>query len=449
MVSGETVNGYGLDPVFERECAIAACTRSDFWTLVGNEVEIDGLQDPVVQTVFRAVATIAEKTGRGPSSPSVVVQRVKSVFDRGKLTRSQFEDTREFLLDAMERESLDLDAVVAELADVVKHRIQQTAIDEGIRAHANHSDMRRLQTLLERADRVGKSNRALGTIVGGSVLNDVRKINTMARLGCGVQEIDEIMRGGPPRKTYNVVVGPSGGGKSIFMNTVYTTFLAHGGNALYLSMELSDDLQIVRTISSLTQVPSDDIMSSDEAFAEAEKRMQSLESGGYLGLGIVRYESARSMSVEDVDRWIEDEEAARGVRFDLLVVDYASLLVDPSKKVDHESLASVAVKLRELAMRRNLWVWTGAQPTGEGMSQKTKRIDLNHTGGSLKIAHTADTVITINPEPDNLMARYFLAKFRSGKSREEVGPLPTDFEYGRSSPVTWDEWPFDMETRTL
>ena len=51
----------------------------------------------------------------------------------------------------------------------------------------------------------------------------------------------------------------------------------------------------------------------------------------------------------------------------------------------------------------------------------------------------SDLVQTLNVRDDGEQIMFYVAKNRTGKSRQQIGPLPHEFECGRIAPVLRDE----------
>ncbi len=123
------------------------------------------------------------------------------------------------------------------------------------------------------------------------------------------------------------------------------------------------------------------------------------------------------------------------------MVDYADRVGAKAKKGEQQSeylgALSVYEGLRLYAAERKIFCWTASQASRQKDARK-KRLDLDDVADSMHKIRVADLVITLNVTGDDgtdPMIKLFIAKHRTGRSRVEVGPLPTEFERARICPI--------------
>ena len=119
---------------------------------------------------------------------------------------------------------------------------------------------------------------------------------------------------------------------------------------------------------------------------------------------------------------------------DVVALDYADKCTAPSKdKSAYKVMELVYEGFRIWMHQTKKWGFTASQSTrGDKRSKKPK--DLDDVADSINKVRVVDQVITLNLDDDDEM-KFHIAKNRFGRSRQTVGPLPTDFACGAISPV--------------
>ena len=122
------------------------------------------------------------------------------------------------------------------------------------------------------------------------------------------------------------------------------------------------------------------------------------------------------MTVEHLDGYIDDLYKV-GHKFDLVCVDYLTLLTAPGADNSNEAGKAITRKLRALTYKYNIPFWTACQINRDGMKEKQQ--ELSHIAESIAIAAEADLIISLNQQPEdkemNIMRVTFL-KSRLGSN---------------------------------
>ena len=430
---------YELDAEFERIVAQLLVTRPRFFKRVIKEIDPESIQEIGAQLVIGLCKTFR----RAPTSTVLIRQRARSYMDKGKLTEDEVGHIFELLEDADE----DADAysdedVLEELVPVLRRRMEKEALDVGLKAFGNQEELGKVSEILNRAYRLGTSESMLGTHLSSDIMDQIERLRLVKKLPSGVAELDAALGGGLERGSMALYVGPTGAGKSMSLSHTGCDAITNNLNVAYATLELGEEYVYSRIVSNLTDICWEDIMNVSRSAKKARKRLKILEEQALLGFCTVRYFTPHATTVSDIKDWVEEEEENYGKSIDLICVDYASLLSDPGKKAKHEELTSIAEQMRSLAADKKCWVWSAAQSKAEAHDRRTKKIDSQHTAGSMGLPRTADLVITLNPRDEGATMMFRIAKNRYGRSGEDIGPLPHEFEKGRVCPIVREGWPF-------
>ena len=434
---------YKLDPVFERIVAQMLSTNATFYRKVGKHISPEIIQEPAAKTVVEMCKIMAEMDGKPPSSSVVVRQRLRSIYDSGKLDAETLSDALALLDDADEdADAYSVDDIVKELTPVLKRHAQKDALDTAIDAFSKRQDLSEVGDLLSSAFRIGITDSSLGSQLSSKVMDQISELRNAKKLPTGILELDAAISGGLDRGSLALFVGPTGSGKSMSLSHVAADAVSNGISVAYATLELGEEYVHARIISNLTDLCWEDIVANDRTMESAKTRLEILENDGLLGFCTVRYFTPNATSIADIDQWIKEEEETYGKTIDLVCIDYAALLSAPTKKAKYEELTEIAENMRSLAADRKCWLWSAAQVKASAHDRRNKKITSDQAAGSMGLSRTADLVITLNPRDEGETLMFRVDKNRYGRGGEDIGPLPHDFARGRVSPVVRDGWPF-------
>lgn len=425
------ITPYGFDPVFERAVVTLCCTNTRFYGRVGHELDPELFKYEASKFAMRACHAIAKDVGHGPSTGTVVIQRLRRWMDDGKATLEIVKKVCELLDDAEDAGLPEADQIIAELAPVIAQRIRDQAVQSAIESFGRKGDLSKAVQLEERASRIGVVDTSVGTLLGTDSWQELSELRNLERLKTGVPELDGVLDGGLQRQGLGIVVGGPGDGKSMMLSHIGAVNLLDGLFVGYATLELPRPLVLARTKANLTSMPINALVNEDSK--EAQRRLQQLSSG--LGKFVVQDFTAYATTIEDIKDWVARCEDTYGKKMDLLIVDYGDKLGVKKQKDEDSGYTSgriVFEGLRIYSVERKMFVWTASQATRQ--KDKRKRLDLNDVADSMHKVRVADLVVTLNlKEQDGAdpEVTFYVAKHRTGKSRVEVGPFPAAYELGQ------------------
>lgn len=181
------------------------------------------------------------------------------------------------------------------------------------------------------------------------------------RLSTGYKEIDQLTNGGilADGKFVGVIFGETNMGKSIMLTNFATNAVRQGKNALIISLELSEILYATRTYADLYDLPISQINFLQE---ELNQKISAHPNYGKL---YVKEFPPGTVTVEQVSGFIENL-LRKGYHFDLVCVDYLTLLSAPKADNSNEAGKELTRKLRALTYKFNFPIMTAAQLNREG-----------------------------------------------------------------------------------
>ena len=437
--TAETEKPYGLDPRFERACAVLACSRPKLWARVLVHLDPPLLGDPLNRLLVQTVAGIAaEREGRGPDSALVVLQRLRRQMGDGKVTWEEVCAASDAIDDAEAGGLPSDDSVADELLPVLKKRLRHKAAMEAVHSWSKKDDLASVVDLAQQADRLGVVDADPGVVLGVGVFDLIAKMRGMERLPTGVSQLDDLCDGGLHRGGLGVAIGDPGGGKSMFLNHVGATAYMNHLNVAMATLELPEAMVMQRFVANVLGAPIAEVGRCLPETTEQLGDVVKLCQGAFACKEFAPHAS----TVDDILGWVKAREDVTSRKVDLLVVDYADKLVAPGKQYKDDggygSMRVVYEGLRVASHEAARWTWTASQARRQKgrdkgkpqLGQQPTRLDLSDAADSMHKVRVADLVVTLNT-PDEGVIDYFVAKHRTGRGREATGPLPHDWECGR------------------
>lgn len=245
------------------------------------------------------------------------------------------------------------------------------------------------------------------------IYRDVEKFiqesrTTNNRIPLGFKEIDKVVNGGLPQdgKVLCVVSAPTNMGKSIFLANVAVNAAKQGKNVLIVSLEMSETVYASRVYADLYNIPINSIpMMTDEL-------RQKVGSERYGNIKIKEFPPS-TLTVRALDGYIE-QLIRQGEKFDLICVDYLTLLYAPNSDNSNEAGKSIARQMRAMSYKYKCPVFTAAQINREGMSNTP---DMRFFAESIAICAEADLIISLYRQEEDLtmgIIRAVILKSRLG-----------------------------------
>jgi|TARA_R110000851_G_scaffold57177_2_gene133343 replicative DNA helicase len=228
----------------------------------------------------------------------------------------------------------------------------------------------------------------------------------------GMEALDQkgILNGGLGRGEIGVVAAPTGVGKSHMLVNLGAAAVKRGKNVIHYTFELTENGTGLRYDSNLCMIPSNEITERSDEVRDAYAEMEG------LGRLIIKEYPTGAATVQTLRSHIE-KLSLKGFIPDLLVIDYADIMRS-SRQYDsmrHE-LKKVYEDLRNLAMEKQIPIWTASQSNRESASSDI--VGLENMSESYGKAQVADVVISISRKPTEKasgLGRIFIAKNRAGR----------------------------------
>lgn len=425
---------YNLSAAFEAAAVVLACTRPQFYGRIGYAISHELLSSSAGALALKAAQSIARDTGSGPGSSLLVFQRLHRWREDGAVTMEQITDVLDLFDDAEDATLPDEDGVVTELAPVLQQRLRDAGARVAIDAAGKSKSLSAVVELEKRAARIGHVDTSIGCIIGDASFADIEELQNMERLEIGVPEIDQALEGGHQRGGLCLWIGSSGDGKSMALSHCAGVHTRQKMLTCYATLELPRPQVQARIIANMTGLPINAILRDKRVMNDARDRLRAMDAGTC----VVQEFPPQGTTLDDLFHWIDNTEQQIGQEVQSVYIDYLDKVVASMKKQDSDYHQGRIVfeGFRNYIAERNKFGWSASQATRRKKSRGNDILGLDDISDSMHKARVADLVMTINLSEDQSEVSIFVAKHRTAPAKKLIGPLPTEYGFGRLSPLS-------------
>jgi archaellum biogenesis ATPase FlaH len=244
--------------------------------------------------------------------------------------------------------------------------------------------------------------------------------------------VDNILGGGWSKSTLNVIMGETGGGKSMWLHNIAVNSANAGTNVLIVTLEMTTRKVMRRLGSMRLKINADEYDEKSKDTVFMKQRLNNLKSQSSVGnlfdsqpgkIFVKKYNTS-DCTVTDIDNYIRKFEEVKRIKVGVLLVDYINIM-SIEKGFDITNMLYLKGKhlaegLRKIADKYECAVITATQ-TDKSVwgASDLKLADIPE---SKAIADTSDSVwgIIRNPEMKrNNLYKLKILKLRDGEHHEE------------------------------
>ena len=299
----------------------------------------------------------------------------------------------------------DLDYVKNEFsAFCINQNLKQAIVESVDLLKAGNYD--RIKDLVDKAMKVG-----VDSDLGHDYLLDfelrTEEINRNT-VPTGWDCLNELMDGGLGPGELGVAVAPSGVGKTWVLCALGAAAVKAGLNVVHYSLELSEHYVGQRYDTVFTQIPSSDVKDKKEEVFE--------KIGKLKGNLMIKYFPPKGVSSKRIEAHIEKMTAA-GNKPDLVIIDYADLLLSHTNKSDstYGEQGGVYIELRGMGGELGIPIWTASQTNRSAIDSEV--IEADKVADSYAKVMNADFIMSISRKAKDKLndtARFHIMKNRFG-----------------------------------
>lgn len=205
--------------------------------------------------------------------------------------------------------------------------------------------------------------------------------------------LNTITKGGFVRKTLNILMAGTGGGKSLAMCHFAATNLMHGKNVLYITLEMSEEKISERIDMNLIDISVDELARLPrETF---ERRVAKIKSKTNGKLIVKEYPTASAGS-SHFRHLIHELRLKKNFIPDIIYIDYLNICCSARFKSGTDSytyVKAIAEELRGLGVEFNVPIVSATQVNRSGFNSSD--MDLGDTSESFGLPATADLFLAL------------------------------------------------------
>lgn len=264
----------------------------------------------------------------------------------------------------------------------------------------------RIKELVDKAMKVGVESE-----LGHEYIEDyIKRIEEVDRetISTAWDCVNELMDGGLGPGELGVIVAPSGVGKTWVLCALGAAAVKAGRSVVHYSLELSEHYVGQRYDTVFSGVPSADLKDRKDEVLEKIKRLK--------GKLLIKYFPPKGISSKKIEAHLEKMIAA-GNRPDLIIIDYADLLLSHSNKSDstYGEQGGVYIDLRGMGGELGIPIWTASQTNRSGIDSEV--IEADKVADSYAKVMNADFIMSVSRKSKdklNNTARFHIMKNRFG-----------------------------------
>ncbi len=339
---------------------------------------------------------------RLPADPGVIKEVLAKGISESRIRKDMIPDVKAKLKHLISLKIDDRDFIIDKVSEFAKHQ----ALSDAILRSVDLIEKKEFDAVVEitrKANEVGCDDTLgsydyVGESLGRKTYRDDLAAGKIVHSGIptGIGPMDAMLyHRGWGRKELSLIMGGAKSGKTTMLIDAARAACLLGYNVLYVTLEVASKIVAERLDASISEIPFAEIaVRAEEAFDAVNAVMA---KGGVFKLH--EYPSG-SMTPQNLNRLISRYEAM-SVKFDLVVVDYADLMI-PTRTMDDviENSKRIYIDLRGIAQEHDLAMLTATQTNREGMKAAVAK--LTDISDDINKARTCDLLISINATADEV-----------------------------------------------
>lgn len=230
------------------------------------------------------------------------------------------------------------------------------------------------------------------------------------RIKFSIDILNTITDGGLTTKTLNILMAPTGVGKSLIMCDFATSNLRDGLNVLYITNEMAEERIGQRIDANIldTDINSIKHMTRDN-YIKKFKKITSKTAGKL----IVKEYPPAAANVNHYRALLQELAIKKGFKPDVIYVDYLNIMSSARLRLGgavntYSLVKSIAEELRGLAVEQDVAIITATQTNRDGNDNSD--IDLGNTSESFGLPMTADLMIGVMQTEEMMKQGHYLFK---------------------------------------
>jgi replicative DNA helicase len=385
---------------FELLLLSAAVKNTEIYNRVSGFVDGSTFSSALSVEVFDIVHAFFEDNKRVPNQ-----QELLHLYKRDRIIENPQTVTQ--FVELIFTQEVDVEFVVKELQRYVRLRkleglfrssYEKLKLGQNVEVSTVVSDMFRIETAaLDSKHIYGVNIDEADYLLEQSSKRDPVPTN--------LKYLNEVLDGGLCAGQLGVILAPTSYGKTMTMLNFAIYAWMKGKNVLFVTLEMREFSILRRAIMILGgALKMDANMDTIRAVTTHAK-----------GKFIILYRPVKTVTVDYLYSAYH-QAMADGVKFDVVFLDYADLLMSQREyKEKRFELSNIFESLKSFAQVVEIPVWSATQANREGMRAET--VKMEHMSEDISKAFISDVILSLGDKVQtNTTVKFFLAKHREGKS---------------------------------
>ena len=238
------------------------------------------------------------------------------------------------------------------------------------------------------------------------------KQTRLARTSTGYDYIDICMKGGYLKGSLIGFLGGPKSGKSTWLTNLAARSVALGYNTAYITLELQEELVLMRIGSNLLELPLDEYDKIAQDTDRLRNKLNDFKSTSFHPVGVLHVKEfpSSTASVNDIKSYLKKVEEIIGIKFDNVFVDYINIMKNwrnPNTENTYMKIKQISEDLRAMAMEEQWAVITVTQTNRGGWDAED--LNITNVSESAALIHTVDMLFGIITSPEmKARSEYYL-----------------------------------------
>ena len=398
MNSQDTLSKYGQS--FQTKVISALLTDVKLMDTLSEIIHKKFFESEANKWIIGEVKSYYEEYKKAPTLDVFKVQLSK--LDNSSITKTIVEQLRTIYTQVGKE---DLDYVKNEFASFCRNQNLKEVIVQSVDLlKAGNYD--KIKELVDKAMKVGVES----DLGHDYILDYISRVDEIDRstVATDCECVNELMDGGLGPGELGVVVAPSGVGKTWVLAALGAAAVKAGKSVVHYTLELSEHYVGQRYDTIFSGVSSADLKDNKDEVLEKIKRLK--------GKLLIKYFPPKGVSSKKIEAHLE-KMIAVGNKPDLIIVDYADLLLSHSNKSDstYGEQGGVYIDLRGMGGELGIPIWTASQTNRSAIDSEV--IEADKIADSYAKVMNADFIMSISRKSKdklNNTARFHIMKNRFG-----------------------------------
>ena len=215
-----------------------------------------------------------------------------------------------------------------------------------------------------------------------------------------IEYLNKITEGGLPKKTLNIILAGTGGGKSLTMCHLAAANLLQGYNVLYITCEMSEKRIAQRIDANLLNIGIKDLKTISKNMFKTKMQELSDRTNGEL---VIKEYPTSSAHVGHFRSCLSDLSLKKDFKPDIIFVDYINICASQRYRPDtansYTLVKGIAEELRGLAVENDVPIVSATQTTRSGYGSSD--VNLTDTSESFGLPATADLMFALTASDED------------------------------------------------